>query len=197
MKFTTKITFIILSLFTFNAAFAQSPKAPVSFKLKNGLTVIVAQNAGMGKIYSRLTIEHPNANEQKNVAQVFESFLNKRATAFQSNTNSEGLAPKVSLSVDEANTATNVADFQQALQFVSDHMTNTALSEQAFEHLKAQLKDKDDLANVSLADVKAFYANHFDPAQTFITIAGDIDVSTAKAMANKAFGDWKTQAAAL
>ncbi|WP_199140390.1 insulinase family protein [Pedobacter sp. ASV12] len=197
MKFTTKITFIILSLFFFNAAFAQNPKAPVSFKLKNGVTVIVAQNAGMGKIYSRLTIENQNATEQKNVAQVFESFLNKRANAFQGSTNSEGIAPKVSLSVDEANTATNVADFQQALQFVSDHLTNTTLSEQAFEHLKAQLKDRDDLANVSLADVKAFYANHFAPAQTFITIAGDIDVSTAKAMANKAFGDWKAQTAAL
>lgn len=195
MKFTTKITFVILSLFTVKATFAQSPKAPVSFQLKNGLTVIVAQNAGMGKIYSRLTIDHQNANERKNVAQVFESFLNKSATAFQGSTDTEGIVPKVRLSVDEANIAANVADFQQALQFVSNYITSATLGELAFENLKAQLKDRNGLASISLADLKAFYASHFDPARTFVTIAGDIDVPTAKAMANKAFGDWKTQAA--
>lgn len=193
MKF--KITFIILSLFAINVASAQSMKAPVSFKLKNGVTVIVAQNEGMGKIYSRLTIENKSSEEQRNIAQVFESFLNGKAVAFNQNVAQKDseTTPKVSLTVDEVNTATNVADFQQALQFVSDNIVNPELSQQAFEVIKANT----DLANVTLADVKAFYASHFKPSDTFITIAGDIDPATAKAMANKVFGNWKTERAAL
>lgn len=200
MKFTTKISILILSLFVFNAAYAQRMKEPVSFKLKNGITVIVAQNIGLGKIYSRLTIENKSTEEQRNVAQIFDSFLNGKANAFNQNVdkNENSLTPQINLSVDEANTATNVADFEQTLQFVSDNILNPELSQQAFDEMKAQLKgNKADLETITLADVKAFYAKHFKADNTFITIAGDIDPVTAKAMANKAFGNWKTSTAVL
>lgn len=193
MKFTIKIAFIILSLFTFNTAFAQNMKAPVSFKLKNGVTVIVAQNAGMGKIYSRLTIEHPQGVPQHRAAKAFEGFLNSKANTYQNNTVDGSETPKVSLALAEANTATNVAEFEQAFQFVSANLTNPELSKQTFDGIQ----ENAELADLTLNDVKAFYSNHFNPAHTFITIAGDIDVATAKAMVTKAFGNWKAEAADL
>lgn len=189
MKSTIKIAFIILSLFTFNTSFAQNMKAPVSFKLKNGVTVIVAQNAGMGKVYSRLTIEHPRAMAKHNAAKAFESFLSNKANTFQNN-NANGETPKVSLMLAEANTATNVVEFEEALQFVSASITNPELSKQVFESIEEN-------ADLTLDEAKAFYGAHFNPEHTFITIAGDIDVATAKAMATKAFGNWKNEAATL
>lgn len=199
MKFTAKISILILSLFAFNAAFAQRMKEPVSFKLKNGITVIVAQNVGLGKVYSRLTIENKSTEEQRNVAQIFESFLNGKASVYNQNVDKQNsVVPQVSLSVDEANTTTNVADFGHALQFVADNILNPELSLQAFEDMKAQLKgNKADQEAITLADVKSFYAKHFKAGDTFITIAGDIDPTAAKAMVNKAFGNWKTESATL
>jgi predicted Zn-dependent peptidase len=199
MKFTAKISILILSLFAFNAAFAQRMKEPVSFKLKNGITVIVAENVGLGKVYSRLTIENKSTAEQRNVAQIFEGFLNGKANAFNQNVDKDNtLAPQVSLSVDEANTTTNIADFGHALQFVADNILNPELSQQAFEEMKAQLKgNKADLEAITLSDVKGFYAKHFKASDTFITVAGDIDPATAKQMINKAFGNWKAEATTL
>lgn len=196
MKFTTKISILILSLFASHAALAQRMKEPVSFKLKNGLTVIVAQHDGLGKVYSRLTIENKGAEGQKNAAQVFESYLNGKANTFNQNVSkSNTITPQVSLTVDEANTSTSIADFEHALQFVADNFVNPELSQQAFEEMRSQPKsNKTDLENVSLADIKSFYANHFKASDTFITIAGDIDVATAKTIANRAFGNWKTEA---
>lgn len=199
MKFTAKISILILSLFAFNAAFAQRMKEPVSFKLKNGLTVIVAQNVGLGKVYSRLTIENKSTEEQRNVAQIFESFLNGKANAFNQNVDKDNtIVPQVSLTVDEANTTTNAADFGATLQFVADNILNPELSQHAFEEMKSQLKgNKADLEAITLADLKNFYAKHFKASDTFITIAGDIDPAVAKMMVNKAFGNWKPEVAVL
>ncbi|MEE1945926.1 insulinase family protein [Pedobacter sp. KR3-3] len=196
MKFTTKISILILSLFASHAALAQRMKEPVSFKLKNGLTVIVAQNVGLGKVYSRLTIENKGTEAQRNAAQIFESYLNGRANTFNQNVNkSNAVTPQVSLTVDEANTSTSIADFEHALQFVADNFVNPELSQQAFDEMRSQPKgNKADLENVGLAEVKSFYANHFKASDAFITIAGDIDVATAKTIANRAFGNWKTEA---
>ena len=59
MKSIQKLSILLVALFSFNAAMAQSiMKAPVRYKLKNGVTLIVAQNVGSGKIFSRLTVEN-------------------------------------------------------------------------------------------------------------------------------------------
>lgn len=187
---------LILGIFASHAALAQRMKAPVSFKLKNGLTVIVAQNAGLGKVYSRLTIENKGPEAQRSTAQLFESYFNGRANSFNQNvSNSNVVTPHVSLTVDEANTSTSIADFESALQFVADNLANPELSQQAFDEMRSQPKgNRPELENVSLDEVKAFYANHFKASDTFITIAGDIDAATAKAIATRAFGNWKSGA---
>jgi predicted Zn-dependent peptidase len=190
MKFITRTFYLLVCLLTFNNAFAQNNlQEPVRFKLKNGLTVIVAQNKGLGKIYSRLTIENEIAENQKNEAQVFGNFLAIKADQFN-----QAVVPavnkvttKINLSVDEANTTTNVENFEQALQFISDNLLNAEIAQQAFENIKNE--------NTTLADMQSFYRNHFKASDTFITIVGDIDPASAKTAANKIFGNWKSEVA--
>ncbi|MGY3054982.1 zinc protease [Pedobacter sp. UYEF25] len=48
--------------------------------------------------------------------------------------------------------------------------------------------------NISLADVKAEYKKYVTPSRGYLTFVGDIKPSDAKALAEKAFGDWKGEA---
>src|SRR5689334_22028378 len=111
MKSFKKISMFLFILFAGNVVFAQNNmKSPVSFKLKNGLTVIVAQNVGLGKIYSRLTMENAAANDQNIVAKVLDGYLASKAARYNQKTSerqAENDAVKVTMGFNEANTATN------------------------------------------------------------------------------------------
>jgi len=121
MKSLKNITIIFLLMVTGHVAFAQKMKEPVRVKLKNGPTLIVAQNEGFNKVYARVTIENQTAVEDNDV-QLFRSFLDKKTTEFNNNADQDKeVVPHVELAVSEANTASNLADFEQTLQYVADH----------------------------------------------------------------------------
>ena len=91
------LLFIIIGLFTFSNIQAQGiMKDPVSFKLKNGVEVIVAENAGMGKVLASVKIEGAQM-DVKNGAD-----------------NGEDFGPKVNYNADEVNVAADMADFEKA-----------------------------------------------------------------------------------
>lgn len=194
-----RISILLLTLFSFSTAFAQSAmKTPVRFKLKNGLTVIVAQNAGLGKIYSRFTIENETSEAHKVAAQVLQNYLNNKATKFNENAMLLNGLPisKVTLTYNEANTATNINTFEKTLNFVSTIYTNPEITKEAFEEMKSQYTgNKEDLEAVTIKELQELYQKNFKAADSFITIAGDITPSAAKLIANKAFGSWKTEVA--
>lgn len=197
MKTITKITVLFIALLSFNVAFAQNAmKAPVRFKLKNGITVIVAQNNGLGKIYSRLTIENQSNETQKVVAQVLENYLNNKANKFNSSMAEAGTpSSKVTFSYNEANTATNITNFEPALNYVSSIFLSPETAKQAFDEMKSLYTgNKADLDSVTVKDVQDFYNKNFKASDTFITIAGDITPSNAKEIASKAFGSWNVVA---
>lgn len=98
---------------------------------------------------------------------------------------------QVTFSYNEANTATNIANFEPALNYVSNIFLNPATAKQAFDEMKSLYAgNKVDLDSVTVQDVQDFYNKTFKASDTFITIAGDITPSDAKDITSKAFGNW-------
>jgi len=196
MKITKRISLFILTFCLINTAYAQNQmKNPVRFKLKNGLTVIVAQNTGMGKIYSRLTVENEVSDAQKTIAQALETYLNYKAEQFNAKQSADNkVTSKINITYNEANTSTNIFNFEQALSYVATTLLDPAFSATAFEEMKASYTgNKTDLKAIKLTDLQSFYADHFKTADIFITIAGDITPADAKLIANRTFGTWNAE----
>ena len=193
MKSIQKLSILFVALFSFNAAIAQSTmKAPVRYKLKNGVTLIVAQNVGSGKIFSRLTVENQAQENETLYAQILENYMNKRAEKFNEFLTSTTSSSKITMNYNEGNTATNVANFEDAFNFVSKSFLNQDIAKQAFDEMKDLYAGKqDDLKSVTMKDLQAYYNKNFKAEDTYITIAGDITPSQAREIATKAFANSK------
>ena len=193
MKSIQKLSILLIALFSFNAAMAQSiMKAPVRYKLKNGVTLIVAQNVGSGKIFSRLTIENQAQENETLYAQILENYMNKRAEKFNEFLTATTSSSKITMNYNEANTATNVANFEDAFNFVSKSFLNQDIAKQAFDEMKDLYAGKqDDLKSVTMKDLQAYYNKNFKAEDTYITIAGDITPLQAREIAAKAFANSK------
>lgn len=193
MKFIQKLSILLVALFSFNAAIAQSTmKAPVRYKLKNGVTLIVAQNVGSGKIFSRLTVENQAQENETLYAQILENYMNKRAEKFNEFLTATTSSSKITMNYNEGNTATNVANFEDAFNFVSKSFLNQDIAKQAFDEMKDLYAGKqDDLKSVTMKDLHAYYNKNFKAEDTYITIAGDITPSQAREIAAKAFANSK------
>lgn len=193
MKSIQKLSILLVALFSFNTAIAQSTmKAPVRYKLKNGVTLIVAQNVGSGKIFSRLTVENQAQENETLYAQILENYMNKRAEKFNEFLSATTSSAKITMNYNEGNTATNVANFEDAFNFVSKSFLNQDIAKQAFDEMKDLYAGKqDDLKSVTIKDLQAYYNKNFKAEDTYITIAGDITPSQAKEIAAKAFANSK------
>ncbi|RZK78287.1 MAG: hypothetical protein EOO92_11400, partial [Pedobacter sp.] len=104
---------------------------PVSFKLKNGLTVIVAENKATTKVYSSFTVESPddNAIVKPGVEELLTTMLHE--VALQEETG-------LSFSEKGGNLATNIAGFEYSLTAFSNTIRNP-FNDDVFEKAKAQL----------------------------------------------------------
>lgn len=60
-------------------------------------------------------------------------------------------------------------------------------------HPAGEFATEETINNVSLADVKKFYADYFAPNKAYLLISGDIDQKDAKKLVKKYFGDWKAK----
>ncbi|HWW40926.1 hypothetical protein [Pedobacter sp.] len=131
MRTIKNLFLIVISLFAAQFAHAQtgSMKDPVSFKLKNGLTIIVAQNTGISKVYANFKSEDDAVKEAE----------------------------------------------QEGLQNLVTGLFNSSEKE----------------TNGKINEAKAYNSNQIDLSKAYLTIAGNISPSEAKAIAQKAFGDWK------
>lgn len=58
-------------------------------------------------------------------------------------------------------------------------------------HPNGEFETEASVNALTLADVKAAYANYVTPSRGYLTFVGDIKPEAAKALAEKAFGDWK------
>ncbi|NQX37475.1 hypothetical protein SAMN05421820_103541 [Pedobacter steynii] len=103
---------ILISLFAFNNIQAQGiMKDPVSFKLKNGVEVIVAENNGMGKILASVKMEGGQLASNTKVTMADKG---------------KDFGPKVSFSTDEASVAADTEDFENAFLATADALTSAS-----------------------------------------------------------------------
>lgn len=58
-------------------------------------------------------------------------------------------------------------------------------------HPNGEFETETSLNAITLADVKAAYQKYVTPSRGYLTFVGDIKPEAAKALAEKAFGDWK------
>ena len=64
-------------------------------------------------------------------------------------------------------------------------------------HPNGEFETEASINGLTLADIKATYSKYITPSRGYLTFVGDIKPEAAKALAEKAFGDWKGTALAL
>lgn len=82
------------------------------------------------------------------------------------------------LKTEEKSTPTIAARVYNALSYGK----NTA---------QGEFTTEETVKGLTLADVKDAYSNYITPSRSYLTFVGDITPAAAKAMAEKAFGNWK------
>jgi len=188
-----------LSLLSVYTAKAQTFKEPVDYKLKNGMNIIISENDRSPKAYSSFTLDAKAfENKKDGVVELLNAVLNESVAK---NAN-------ISFKDNSGKLATSNSDLEQDLTKMAALIQNATLDQKTFDTAKAKLitslklqdYDYDQTVNeksinaLTLADVQSFY-NQISPEKTFLTIAGDVQLSTAKASAKNAFGSWNKHAA--
>jgi len=170
---------------------------PVSFKLRNGMSVIVAENTGTPKVYSSFTLEDGTTEAPAPVTHtILTMMLNDIALDTQAG---------ISFNEKGGNIANSIAGFDNALLALYTTVTNADLTEVLFEKTKASLLESVNKrlkyypstvteANIQLTtlnDIKTCYASSYQPSKACLTIAGNITPAEARILVKKAFEEWK------
>lgn len=201
MKTLKNISIAIALLVSVQFSYAQSPvmKAPVSYQLKNGMTVIVAENAGTQKVFSMLSFEGANvyAVEKAAVQELVNTILAQQLPVIH---------PSLSFTEKGINlAAANVDQFEEALGAMSAYVSAPQFTDEALikakaeilSHITAQDKyyaksvTKTAVQNLKLTDINAYYSSIINPATAYLTVAGNIKPATIKAYAKKGFNHFK------
>lgn len=198
-KLKTIVTvFALLTGTSFSYAQSSVMKDPVSYKLKNGMTVIVAENEATPKVFANLSFEAAEKYQAEKavVKEVLTTLLNQELTAMDAG---------LSYSDKGINLATQHDKFENALQTLYAYISAPAFNQDAFAkakntvlaHLTAQDKyfpatvNKNSLAKLTLDDVNVYYNEINNPAQTVLTVAGNITAGLAKNYTKKAMNQQK------
>lgn len=192
IKTTLLTSLILLSFLNSNAQ--NGLKEPVTFKLKNGMTIIVSENSRSEKAFSSFTLDAKAfQNKKDGVVELLNAVLNE---GVQKNDH-------ISFKDNSGKLATTAVDFDAELTAFASNIENAQIDQKTFNVAKAKLiaslklQDYDydqtvtenSINALSLADVQDFY-NEITPAKTYLTIAGDVNINDAKNSAKKAFGNW-------
>jgi zinc protease len=90
---------------------------------------------------------------------------------------------------------TSLQGVEKSTSSISDRVVNALAY--GSNHPVGEFETEASLKSITLADVKAAYAKYITPARAYLTFVGDIKPADAKALAEKAFGDWKGYALTL
>jgi len=193
---------MVLSAFLLTAQFtnAQSSamKDPVTFKLKNGLTIIVAENNDVANVFAGFTsdtnlsttVNKPGAQELL-VAMMNSSLL--RLDSGLTYTDKGG------------NINTNPGHFDKALELLSSALKQQLFNQKDLVAAKKELLvsleannrylpdsvSKTSVHDLSMQDITMLFDALMVPSKSFLTIVGNIKVSEAKLLAKKSLGNWK------
>jgi predicted Zn-dependent peptidase len=188
------IVLLALSIQSIYTAKAQTFKAPVGYKLKNGMNIIISENDRSPKAYSSFTLDAKAFKDKKDgVVELLNAVLNENVSK----------NPNISFNDNSGKLATDNTDLDKDLSAMASLIKNATIDQNTFNTAKAKLLaslklqdyDYDQTVNeksinaLTLSDVQSFY-NQISPEKTFLTIAGDVELSSAKSSAKKAFGNW-------
>lgn len=84
---------------------------------------------------------------------------------------------------------TGLKTMERSASSISNRVVN-ALS-YGMDHPSGEFMTEASIRSLTLDDVKAAYNKYITPARAYLTFVGDITPAAAKALAEKAFGDWK------
>lgn len=195
---TLNILTTIALLFSIQFGFAQSAmKDPVAYQLKNGMTVIVAENSATQKVFANLSFEGMpydagNAVVQEVLNTIFTQQLPLVNAGF-------------SYTDKGMNMVAAANGFEQALADLYAYAAAPEFNDEVLANAKAVVvahlanQDKYYPANVTpaavngigLAQVKAFYARFSNPDAAYLTVAGNVKPAMVKLFAKRGFDQLK------
>lgn len=196
MNTIKKIVVFSLIIFSASASNAQNGmREPINYSLKNGMKIIVSENQKSQGAFSSFTLDtRAFQNKKDGIVELLNATLNERASKND----------QILFKDNSGRLATNNAQLEKGLTEMASIIQHTDINQEAFDSgkatllasLKKQDYDYDQTVNentinaISLADLQAFY-NEISPEKTFLTVAGNVEMNTAKAAVKKAFGNWK------
>lgn len=195
------ITTAIALLVSVQFSYAQSStmEVPVSYKLKNGMTVIFAENQGIQKVYALLSFESVNkyVADQAAVQELTNTILTQQLP----------LAHEALSFTDKGiNLAVNTPQFEDALTAMSNYVVAPEFTEKVLDQAKAEIlahitaKDKyypksitkESIQSLKISDVNVYYNGMVNPATTFLTVAGNVKPAAIKSYAKNGFNHLRT-----
>ncbi|RBQ10354.1 insulinase family protein [Pedobacter miscanthi] len=89
----------------------------------------------------------------------------------------------------KSKTITGLKSYEKSAKAISARVVNALAYGK--NHPNGEFETKTSINATTLADVKAAYQKYITPSRGYLTFVGDIKPEAAKALAEKAFGDWK------
>lgn len=182
----------------FSHAQSSAMKAPISYQLKNGVTVIVAENLGTQKVYATLSFESTNkyVAEKAAVKELVNTILTQQLPAVNE---------ALSFTDKGINLSSNTDQYENALTAMSAYIAAPAFNEQALTKAKAEIlahinaQDKyypesitiTSVQNLKVSDVNAYYNEIVNPATTYLTVVGNVKPAMIKVYAKKELNNLK------
>lgn len=190
-KLKLSITLIALLLCSAHG-YAQSSvmKDPVSHVLKNGMTIVTAENKGASKVYVNLSSETVDAAqaEKATVQEVMTIMLNQQLNTLDNRLSYSNKGVNLAACQDSLESALNaLCKYTGTLTFNQETLVKAKAA--ITKHLAARDKyfpesvNEKNLAKLSLEDIKAYYTEISKPEQMVLTIAGNITPVMARKFA--------------
>ncbi len=203
--------------------------SPVTYKLGNGITVLVVEDHHLPKVTATYFIDQGPITEGAK-AGVFDMMGNMLSEGTASKTKAQfdeavdQMGADVNLSGSRATTSALTRYFDKAFMLMAEALRHPAFPEESFEKIKSQtltglkaneknakaisarvinalafgtshpsgeFETEESINALTLDDIKKAYQQYVTPSRGYLTFVGDIKPLEAKALAQKAFGDWK------
>ena len=202
---------------------------PVTYKLGNGITVLVVEDHHLPKVTATYFIDQGPITEgaKAGAFDMMGNMLSEGTTSkpkAQFDEAVDQMGADVNLSGSSATASALTRYFDKAFMLMADALRHPAFPQESFEKIKSQtltglkaneknakaisarvvnalafgtshpsgeFETEESINALTLDDIKKTYQQYVTPSRGYLTFVGDIKPLEAKALAQKAFGDWK------
>ncbi|MEO6221057.1 MAG: pitrilysin family protein [Ginsengibacter sp.] len=206
-----------------------SVATPVTYKLANGITVLVVEDHRLPKVSATYFIDQGPISEGNKAGEfdIMGGMLNEGTTSqtkAQFDEAVEKMGAEVSISGSNANTSALTRYFNKAFMLMAEALRKPAFAQESFDKIKSltitglkaneksakaisarvvnalaygpshpsgEFETEESVGALTLDDIKSMYKQYVTPSRGYLTFVGDIKPLEAKALAEKALGDWK------